>query len=93
MHGGQLSPELIVFVGLWKRVSALVSSPKLRPVVNVYLIHNSGTRRKGLRGETILPVSVGNVEMAWKVLVVDGLNCDVLLGRDFLSCFGGRIDF
>lgn len=78
---------------LWKQVSTLISKPQLRPAKNIILVDYSGTRKKHVKGEVMIPLRFMDEDVYHRFLVVDGLSRPVLLGRDFLNLHKADLDF
>ena len=55
----------------WKEVSRMVSKPQLRKEADICLVDYSGTRKKGVKGITCLPIQIGRVPKNVDFYVVD----------------------
>lgn len=58
---------------LWKKVNSILSQLKLTPARNVILVDFSGTRKKCVIGEVVLPIKIDTFETYFHFFVVKGL--------------------
>lgn len=79
--------------GLWKQINKILSHPKITPVRNIILVDFSGTRRKCVLGEVILPLNISGQDLYFRFLIVKGLRHTMLIGKDFLSMYDVQLDF
>lgn len=68
-----------------RKIISIVSHPRLGPVVDVVLMDYTGTWKKNIYGEIVIPVKIGSKEVYWKFYVLKGLNHHLLIGKDFVN--------
>nr|CAI5855734.1 unnamed protein product [Callosobruchus analis] len=79
-----------------RAVESKIAVPTL-PVSNVNLAVAIGGRKQRVKKQIVVPVEMigtnGNIILDIQCLVVPGLNCDIILGCDWLTVQEAKIDF
>ena len=77
----------------WRRITSDVSNPILNSVREMELVDFTGKKKKSIKGVTTVAVQLSNIEVTMKILVVQEMNEDLILGLDFLTQLQALINF
>lgn len=66
---------------------------KIKPVGNIILVDHSGPHKKNVRRKVSLPVRIAQIEVFCPFFVVQGLNQNLLFGRDMMTELNVQLEF
>jgi hypothetical protein len=87
------SQASLISTACWKQVSKGVANAHLMPAPEVTLVDFTGRRKRKVRGKTMLPIRIGEIEFFVPVYAIDDLNEMCIFGIDVLNQLSAQTDY